>query len=355
MINYGCTGCGTCSNACSISAVLGEKLSPENILKSCKRIEEGTCKPIDIMNVYRCTKCRACEEACPEEIKITGIIDSTRGKYVSEKGVRFGAQREIIKNILKYGSPFGISGSRVVFPEKQSTTRANETLLFIGCYSSYVNKDIAAAGFNILKKLGIDFTYFGKEEPCCGYYIYNTGEHKSSNYLVEKNKGLFKEKGIKKIISVCPGCTSFLTQYYKMDIEVVHISKIVSNVMKEGNIPIKKHKGFVSFHDACNIGRSLGLYTEPREMINALGYNLVEMELTREKAICCGADGGMKIIFPGLSLEIGKKRLEGMPKDCNKLFTICPYCLANLRESSEKNKYGIDIMNLLVVFNDSLL
>jgi heterodisulfide reductase subunit D len=338
-----------------MSTALGEKVSPENKLKSCERIEEGTCKPSDIRNIYQCTKCRACEEVCPEEIKITEIIDSARGKYVSEKGVKFGGQRELIRNIRQYGSPFGISGSRVAFPEEQYSNRSNDTLLFIGCYSSYVNKDIAMAGFNILRKLGIEFTCFGEEEPCCGYFIYNTGDHNSSEGLVEKNKELFKEKGLKKIVTVCPGCTRFLTQYYKMDLEVIHISKVVSNVMKERNVPIKNHEGMVTFHDACNIGRSLGLYKEPRDMINALGYKLLEMELAKETAICCGADGGMKIVFPGLAMEIGKTRLDGMPKECNKLFTICPFCLANLREASDKYKVGIEILSLLVEFNDSLL
>ncbi len=349
MRRFGCTECGLCGDVCSMSIALGDKYSPEKKLLSAEKIIEGNYKPSDIKNIFQCTKCRACEEICPEDIEITKIIDSARGKYVSNKGVKFGGQRELIKNVRQYGSPFGMSGSRVIFPKEP------RTLLFVGCFSSYVNKDIALASFNILKKLGVGFTCLGEEEPCCGYFIYNTGDHKTSKELIEKNRRLFKERGIERIITVCPGCTTFLTKYYKMNIEIVHISKIISGVIEERAIPLKKHNDTVTFHDACNIGRSLGLYQEPRDMINALGYNLVEMELSRESAICCGADGGMKIVFQGLAIEIGKTRLDGMPEECDRLFTICPFCLANLREASNKYKKGVEILSLLVEFSNSLL
>jgi len=337
-----------------MSIALGYKYSPDKKLASAEKIIEGNYKPSDIKNIFQCTKCRACEEICPEHIEITKIIDTARGKYVSEKGVKFGAQRELIKNVRQYGSPFGRSKSRVTFPEAPRSS-APRTLFFTGCFSSYVNKDIALASFNILKKLGIDFTYLGDEEPCCGYFIYNTGDHKTSKELIEKNRRLFKERGIERIITVCPGCTTFLTKYYNMDIEVVHISKMISGIIKERVIPLKKHNGTVTFHDACNIGRSLGLYQEPRDMIHALGYTLVEMVLSKESAICCGADGGMKIVFPGLAIEIGKTRLDGMPEECDRLFTICPFCLANLKEASDKYKKGVEILSLLVEFSNSLL
>jgi heterodisulfide reductase subunit D len=337
-----------------MSVALGYKYSPDKKLVSAGKIMEGNYKPSDVKNIFQCTKCRACEQICPEHIEITKLIDMARGKYVAEKGVKFGAQRELIKNVCQYGSPFGRSASRVAFPKAPRTSECR-TLFFAGCFSSYVNKDIALAGFNILKKLGIDFIYLGDDEPCCGYFIYNTGDHKTSGELLEKNKKLFKEKNIERIITVCPGCSTFFTKYYHMDTSVVHISKVISDVIKEKEIPLKKYNGMVTFHDACNIGRSLGLYQEPRDMIHALGYTLVEMALSKESAICCGADGGMKIVFPGLAIEIGKTRLDGMPKNCDRLFTICPFCLSNFKEASDKYKKGVEVLNLLMEFNNALL
>ncbi len=353
MMDFGCTECGACEEVCSMTLASGGKNSPAEKLRSAAKVMAGNYKPSDIKNIFQCTKCRACEVVCPEGIGVTEIIDGARGKYVSKKGVKFGAQRELIRNVKAFGTPFGRSGSRVVLP-KVPRTPLPRTLLFTGCFSAYVNKDIALASFNILRKLGIAFTCL-EDEPCCGYFIYNTGDHASAAELIEKNIRRFKEMGIERIISVCPGCTTFLTRNYHMDIEVVHISKLVSDLIEAGPVPIKPSEGAVTFHDACNIGRSLGLYEEPRNIIHAMGYSLVEMALSRERAMCCGADGGMKIIFPGLAVEIGKKRLEkGMPEGCHKLFTICPFCLTNLKEASRTYGRDIEMSNLLVEFDRSL-
>ena len=330
----------------------GAKYSPAKKLLSAGKVMEGHYKPSDIKNIFQCTKCRACEAACPEAIGITEIIDEARRKYVSEKGVKFGAQRELIRNVKAFGTPFGRSGTRVDLPRLPKGPR---TLLFTGCFSAYVNKEIARASFSILKKLAVDFTCLA-DEPCCGYFIYNTGDHESAADLVEKNIKRFKESGIERIISVCPGCSTFLTRNYDMDIEVVHISKLISDLIETRPVPLQTHKGKVTFHDACNLGRSLGLYEEPRNIIHAMGYSLVEMALSRERAMCCGADGGMKIVFPGLAVEIGKKRLEkGIPEECEKLFTICPFCLTNFKEASLKYKHDVEMLNLLVEFDNSLV
>lgn len=354
MKNFGCTECRLCSEVCSMSVVFGDKYSPEKKLLSAGEIMAGKGKPTDIKNIYQCTKCGACEDACPEGIKITSIIDDARREYVTRRGVKFSAQRELIKNTFQYGTPFGNTSTRILFHQEHGSDM-RDTVLFFGCFSSYKNKDIATASFNILGKLGVKFRCLGEEEPCCGYFIFNTGDHTSANKIVENNKKLFKEKGVKRIITVCPGCSTFLMKYYKMDIEIVHISKLISDVFEEREIPLKKRNGTVAFHDACNIGRSLGLYQEPRRMITALGYNLVEMELSKENAICCGADGGMKIAFPGFAIEIGKARLDGMPEGCSRLFTICPFCFANFEEVSNKYKKGVENLSLLVEFSNAIL
>lgn len=354
MESFGCTECGLCSDVCSMSVIRGEKYSPYEKLLSASKIMAGEEKPSDITNIYQCTKCRACEDACPERIEITSIIDDARKEYVRKRGVKFGAQRVLIKNTFQHGTPFGKAGSRILF-DKECGNDMLGTILFIGCFSSYVNKDIAMASVNILEKLGLKFRCLGEMEPCCGYFIFNTGDHSSANAIVEKNKKLFNQKGVKRIITVCPGCSTFLTKYYQMDVEVIHISKLISDAIENRTIPLKKRNGTVTFHDACNIGRSLGLYQEPRRMINALGYELVEMDLSKERALCCGADGGMKIAFPGLAIEIGKARLNGMPEGCGRLLTVCPFCLANFEEASNKYKKGIEILSLLVEFSNALL
>ncbi len=347
-----CTGCGLCSEACSVSMVLGELSSPEEKLKSCSKVMEGNYSFKDVENIFQCTKCQACEEVCPQDINITAAIDDARERCVLERGVRFAQQRQVIKNAVKYGSPFGKAGSRISFLEGDYP-ETSDTLLFIGCFSSYMTKGVARASVSLLRKLSVDFSMLGEDEPCCGYFIYNTGDHKTAQEMVDRNRKLFQERA-KRIITICPGCTTFLKKYYHLDMEVEHITEVISRIIQDKGITLEESGEEVTFHDACNIGRSLQIYQPPRDIALSMGYRLTEMERSREKAICCGADGGMKLSFPDLALKVGKARLEGVPHGIDKLITVCPFCLQNLKEASLKYGMGVEVLHLLELLDSKL-
>ena len=62
------------------------------------------------------------------------------------------------------------------------------------------------------------------------------------NFLLRKNKALFKEKGYKKIITACPSCyLVFKKEYTDLDIKIEYFTEYLtpSNSKKHGNLIIQ--------------------------------------------------------------------------------------------------------------------
>jgi len=195
-------------------------------------------------------------------------------------------------------------------------------LYYPGCLTKFVAKDLKEKYEKILKKIGIDFIELSELEKCCGSPALKAGYFEDFKKLAEDNLKVFKEHSVKKIITNCPACFMILKKYYKeilgdkWDIEVEHISEIINAKFKmqnaKSNFNVKNEK--IAYHDPCHLGRQMGVFEEPREIIKNLGYELVEMELNRSESFCCGGGGGVKSNEPELANKIAKDRIEQAKK-----------------------------------------
>ncbi|MHA1381259.1 MAG: (Fe-S)-binding protein [Candidatus Helarchaeota archaeon] len=348
-----CTYCGECERVCSIFLQTG-KDSPFEKIEVAKEIFHSSQKPERWETVFLCTKCEACDTICPEEIPITKIVDEARKTCVEKWGIQYPRQKVIIENILKTGNPFGKEESRTSWLEEEIPEKS-KTLLHLGCMLSFPNSKMGKNIISVLKKLDIDFT-ISPNESCCGYFVWNTGNHKIANQIIEQNLKEFQK--YERIIVACAGCYTFLKGYYPLKNELKHVIEIITEKLKEKSINIidskKIAKKVAIFQDSCHLARPHGVVEPPREVLNKMGYILVEFDLTKDEGLCCGADGGMRIINLPFALKMGKRRLEQALEKNDTLFTLCPFCIHNFRESAEKYGVPIQIKDLFEELNKCL-
>ena len=80
-------------------------------------------------------------------------------------------------------------------------------------------------------------------------------------------------------------------------------------------------------------------------LLEKIGFELREFD----KALCCGANGGMRIINPFLALEIGKMRLLETKEKCDILLTLCPFCIHNFRDTAQTFNIKIEISSIFEI------
>ena len=198
-------------------------------------------------------------------------------------------------------------------------------LYFRGCTAREKLPDIQDATEKLLKLANVDY-HILDDEKCCGSVLLRTGFLKEAQEQIKKNTEILKGE---TIITSCAGCYKTLTEDYD-GLDVIHISQLLNQLIKENKIKLSKNDFDVTYHDSCHLGRHCDVFDEPREVIESVA-NLVEMKNIRENSLCCGAGGGVKSAYPEIADQMAKSRIaQSKETGCETLVTPCPFCKLNL-------------------------
>jgi len=158
-------------------------------------------------------------------------------------------------------------------------------------------KKITKAFAKILNKSGVKFAVLGAEESCTGDPAKRAGNEFLYQMQAFTNIQTLNAYEVKRIVTTCPHCFNILKNEYPElggNYEVLHHSQFLQNLLKDGRLTIEggSFKGKkITFHDPCYLGRANGVYEAPRELIEKLDAELVEMKRCKERGLCCGAGG----------------------------------------------------------------
>ncbi|MFW9874108.1 MAG: (Fe-S)-binding protein [Candidatus Thorarchaeota archaeon] len=327
--------------------------------------------------IFQCTLCGLCEEFCFNsqnenfEFPMQGIMDhvnvyeALRADLV-EAGFPIESQVPMNKAMVELLNPYERDNKEKLnwtkeldLKIKDASKEDAETLYFVGCTSALTPQIqcVAIATAKIFNKLGIDFSVFGEHEVCCGSVAMRTGERNSFNKVVEENVKLFKDRGIKTIVTSCAGCYRTFKKDYedKLDgIELFHSIQYLQKLISERDVKLKKLDITTTYHDPCHIGRHMGIYEEPRDLLNKIS-NLTEMKTNRRGAMCCGAGAGVRKGFPELSLDMAQNRVKEAEKTGAKyLVSTCPFCWRNLNDAIKSSNSNIKMVDLVELLLESM-
>jgi Fe-S oxidoreductase/FAD/FMN-containing dehydrogenase len=364
---YACSQCGYCLDECDQFYSRGwESQSPRGKWYWLRHYMEGKVKwdqfMVDTMIV--CTTCELCNLRCSALLPIEPSWMKLRGKLVQEdKQMTFPPFEMMSAALQAEGNIWaGYRKDRTEwFPDglwsKHGPEVKSKNVYFAGCTASYVEHDIGAAAVTLLDSAGVDFSYLGDVENCCGTPMLVAGKWDVFAEVIKKNILAVKAAGADTVITSCPACDMMWRHTYKdwaekigveFDIETKHYSEVIAEKIRSGEFkfthPVKEK---VTWHDSCHIGRVSGVYEEPRALIRAVpGIEYGEMAHNRQEGHCCGSVLTL-IKEPLVAHEIGKSRLDEAEEiEADTVLALCPCCEFQLRVSKDKKNSPVKIQDL---------
>lgn len=301
--------------------------------------------------LYSCTTCGNCVENCRFDKFNDYWVDIIEAARAEAFNQGFGLEKfkTFGEHTIKEHNPYLEDHKNRLdwLPEDVKVSNTADIAYYIGCTASYRQKKIAQDTVRILNRLGIEFQVLS-EEWCCGSPLLRTGQKETARDLAKHNITLYKQAGVKTIVTSCAGCYRTLKVDYprkfglEFDIEILHLTELLERNIEKLKFSKSLNK-VVTYHDPCHLGRHADLYDAPRKVIQKFPeIKFVEMKKNRENSTCCGAGGGVKAGFSEWALEQARDRvLEAIDVNANILVSTCPFCNTNFIDA--KNEFNLDI------------
>tara|TARA_B100000767_G_scaffold10804_1_gene10517 strand:+ start:4991 stop:7819 length:2829 start_codon:yes stop_codon:yes gene_type:complete len=347
-----CYGCDLCDDACPVRLFNGgDKL---NIIYNSWNNED------DGVPMYSCLTCTACTNACPQLVDYDSYVDIRRSLIVG------GPQAEIAHTVLQ----------AVLAAEAEET--ANEDFITVqdypltsnigyypGCVDyldqemvfSHVNEgdmnlgDATTSAFTLFDEMEMDVSYLGRDFlKCCGHDQKWQGLDEVFDKLKAYNQKKIEQSGIDTLVSSCAECFRTFARDYELEgVKVMHTTEFLIENGFDMNLKAEEETT-VTYHDPCRLGRQMGIYEEPRQLIAGVeGVEIVEMEHSGEDAMCCGVSSMMSCNENARSLRVTRME-EIRATGADTMLTSCPKCVSHfecLKFEGDERYEDIEILDVV--------
>jgi Fe-S oxidoreductase len=335
------TNCALCANMCKYScptylAAGNETISPQKIarliLYEDKSFIEDRKGFFEVM--FQSCMCGACKRHCIySDYDLRRFIHRGRSKAFKE-GMLPDETKKRVETFMKYGNPQG---------ERQLIQKGAGTIgYFVSC-SAYKDERLLKAMDRIISASKEKVQQFGGTDICCGAPLYYAGDTKGFKKVAQKMKREIEERGLEKVITMCPNCLKMMREVYPevgvdLNVQLAHTTEFLASLLKERKIRVKKAKGTATYHDPCILANDMNITEAPRRILTALGYKIREPVYTKEHAHCCGAPPGARLGFSKLADQVKSMRINELRETTADVYvSACPSCKAVLSELGVKD------------------
>jgi Fe-S oxidoreductase len=293
-----CDRCGLCLERCPVL-----ELPADEAKRELKKLIQGDTDASLVLQ--RCVTCNACDFVCPRHANPYGLILEHHNRTGRAQGLP-----SIAKFIFPNEPENMWTTTRVLMGDDElSLLRSWEENL------QHPRKEVLLTGFyNNLMPYIAQTSLLDELKPAiagsdCMFGIgedaYRIGLLEETERLGRLAKQKFSEMGIEKMYCFMVVEASMFTDVLPkkfgidFDFDVELLDSWILDRLKNGKIQVKDRLNMkVTVHDNC-CGRYMDgiLQDTSREIVQRIGCTVVEMQHTRENALCCGWAGTVPTLF----------------------------------------------------------
>ncbi|HWR43309.1 L-lactate dehydrogenase (quinone) large subunit LdhH [Sporomusa sp.] len=407
---YQCVRCASCLNVCPVYTLVGGHVYGHIYAGGIGAILTAFLNSMgDFEKINElCIGCRKCVEICPGKIDIPHLIEELRAKAVKEHGLPFGvkavfenvlANRKVFHTLLRLAAigqkpfqsgrvirhlPLFLAGmakdrslpavadvpfrDRVAKITKKVNKPAKRIAFFSGCNIDFIFPETGESVYKVLHDLNMEVV-FPEEQSCCGKPVLGMGDRETAKRIAKKNIEVFEAANADTILSACPTCAETWHQTYvelfedepewkvraeKLGHKVCEFTSFVAKeYQKTGRLTKTDGNKKVTYHDSCHMKRGLGIYAEPRQLLEAAkGYELVEM---KDCDKCCGMAGAFGVKYSELSMPILKQKITNIKaSDAEVIAVACPACMMQIQGGLDKQLPTVKIKHVAEILAENI-
>jgi glycolate oxidase iron-sulfur subunit len=405
-----CVHCGLCLNHCPTYKVLGMEMdSPRGRIYQMLQVNEGKMPLGDtfVRHIDRCLGCVACEIACPSGVKYGRIVERARAQIEQsykrpfvQRTLRRFFYNKVIPNFRTLGrvarlmrfyqrsgvqtlvrksgllkllgvadldklSPqidkeFFFDEIGKVFPAVGE--KRGQVAFVAGCINNVAFSHLNRATVNVLTQNGIA-VHIPAGQGCCGALHAHAGLREEARELARHNIDIFLGGEYDAIVTNAAGCGSNMKEYDDLlenDPAYLGRAREFKARMKDvteylaavGLRPPKRKIGQkVAYQDPCHLANAQRIRTQPRELLAAIGCELVELPHSDQ---CCGSAGVYNVAQNELSMKILEKKMEDVTSvSSDMLATANVGCMIQLRAGVEQRGLKLPVKHVMELLDEA--
>ena len=320
---HSCSSCGLCIDRCQMSFSAGiNNIQSAYLLKSIRQ-NSGTNEI-----AQNCLLCGRCDQICPVGIELSPIRMIERRTAKSDYGYTntwngyFRAKRDLpaAKQPVKAAYDY--------LPE--TISEKSDVLYFAGCMT-HLTPSIKSSMIKILEASGLSWSFIDENGgACCGRPLMLAGLDKEARELINYNSQVIWKSGAHTLVTSCPICYKVFRESYYLDVEVLHHSQFIKNLIDKGSVKMNFLHKRATYHSPCELGRHSGVYDEPKEVIRHVA-NLESTDYEDDNSLCCGGSlGNIVLSHTKKHLIAANVASELTLQNPDYLITACPLCKKTL-------------------------